>query len=116
MFYPKSPCCPDSMWGDNNNNYQEPVCPQNGSKREQLQRIRELGFAAYDLQLFLDTHPDDRKALELFTKISATLDSLIMDFENKYGPLRARSSANTTPFSWVADDYDWPWVREGEYR
>ena len=117
MFYPKSPCCPDNPWSDNNNNSSpSPYCHDTGSKNELFERIRELSFAAYDLQLYPDTHPMDEKALELFTKINATLSSAVMDFENQYGPLNAGSSPNTVPFKWVADDYDWPWVKKGENR
>ena len=112
MFYPKSPCCPDSPWGENNTPM--PDCPGNASAKEALRRIQELTFAAYDLQLYLDTHPYDKEALELFTQISATADSAMMDYQNKYGPLRAGSTKGSVPFRWVADDYDWPWAKEGE--
>lgn len=112
MFYPKSPCCPDSPWGENNT--PKPVCPGSNSAKEALRRIQELTFAAYDLQLYLDTHPHDREALELFAQISATADSAMMDYENKYGPLRAGNTKGGVPFRWVADEYNWPWAKEGE--
>lgn len=114
MFYPKSPCCPDSMCGDDSREKQETVCKDSSSASELLTQIHQLGFAVYDLQLYLDTHPYDEQALELFTKLSATLASVKMDYEMNFGPLKACSSKNETPFAWVADDYDWPWAKKGE--
>lgn len=109
MFYPTSPCCPEC--NEDNRMYS---CPSDSTKTELLKNICRLKFSAYDLQLFLDTHPYDEKALELFTQICASLDSATMDYEAKYGPLKAFSSKNAVPFQWVAEDYNWPWVKEGE--
>ena len=115
MYYPKSPCCPDNGSGENKC-VPNGCCPveNNDSKKELLLKIQELTFAAYDLQQFLDTHPDDKQALELFTQVSATAQSMILDYENMYGPLKAGSSPNEIPFMWVDDEYDWPWVKMGE--
>ncbi len=112
MYYPNSPYCPENMCDCNQNN-------NNGgntnlSKEELMRKIQEVKFAAYDLQLFLDTHPENTQALDLYTKLNATAKTLVADYENNYGPLKASSSPNSVPFMWVADDYKWPWVKKEE--
>ena len=90
-------------------------CPENNAtQKELLNRIRETAFAITDLNLFLDTHPSCKQALELFTSLAFTLESLKREYTSKYGPLKAMDSANDTPFEWVSDKYLWPWQRKKE--
>ena len=77
-------------------------------------KIQQTCFAAYDLQLYLDTHPDCKEALDLYTKLNATAASLKQDYENCYGPLKASASPNETPFKWADNCYDWPWAKVKE--
>ena len=130
MYYPNSPYCPNcdknncgsdggnngnnGSNGNNGNNENNGNGGTNLSQSALLRKIREIEFAAYDIQLFLDTHPYDDQALDLFTQLSATAKSLEQDYEHTYGPLMAGASPNETPFVWVADDYNWPWVKEGD--
>jgi len=73
-----------------------------------------MKFAAYDLQLFLDTHPDDSNALNDYVHTVQEAKRLEMQYEKMYGPLKATSAPNCTPFAWVADP--WPWERMTERR
>lgn len=114
MFYPKSPCCPDNGCSDETNLPKAIESRCADSEAELLEKIRQLSFTAYDLQLFLDTHPGDEQALELFTKVCATLAGAKTDYEMKFRPLRAFSTKNEIPFAWVSDSYSWPWAKEGE--
>ena len=111
--------------GSNNGNGNMPgmgdcMCPENGNgsgngstgnmnKNELMQYISELEFAITDLNLYLDTHPDSREALEMFTKLSATLKSLKADYTKRYAPICASDAKNETPFSWVSPEHKWPW-------
>ncbi len=83
--------------------------PTNSTQSEMMKQIMHTEFALVDLNLFLDTHPDCREALELFTKLAASLKSLKADYETKFGPLYAWSSRNETPFQWVEQGRKWPW-------
>ena len=105
MYYPNSPYCIDNTSETNSMKYNK--C----SKNELLLEIQQACFAAYDLQLYLDTHPDCAEALDLFTKLNATISSLKFDYENLYGPLKASSSPNETPFKWADENYEWPWAK-----
>ncbi len=79
----------------------------NMNRNDMLRRIMELEFAATDLNLYLDNHPDDREALEMFTKLCAMLKSLEHDYSRRFEPLTAGESSNQTPFQWVKTA--WPW-------
>jgi len=81
----------------------------NNTKSEMMRKIQETEFSAIDLNLFLDTHPDSKEALELYTKLCATLKSLKADYVSKFGPLCAKDSINTAPFQWVETGRKWPW-------
>ncbi len=83
--------------------------PTNSTQSEMMKQIMHTEFALTDLNLFLDTHPDCKEALELFTKLAATLKSLKADYETKFGPLYAWSSRKETPFQWVEQGTKWPW-------
>ena len=112
---------PDNNRPDNNRpgnncpgNNRPDYCPDDGnsgnmSKSEMLKRISELDFAITDLNLYLDTHPENKEALEMLTKLAATCKSLKADFTQKYGPLLVTDVMNETPFSWVSPEHKWPW-------
>ena len=38
-------------------------CPRDCKREEMIMKVRELDFAVEDLALYLNTHPEDRKAL-----------------------------------------------------
>lgn len=113
MYYPNSPYCP-SGGGENAIEQARYGYNSRNSKESLMRQIQQTEFAAYDLQLYLDTHPDCAEALELFTKLHATARSLRQDYENAYGPLRAANSPCDTPFAWNDTCYAWPWAKEGE--
>ncbi|MGB9867002.1 MAG: spore coat protein CotJB [Bacillota bacterium] len=73
-----------------------------------LKRIMELSFTALELNLFLDTHPDDQRALADFNATVQELESARMNYEMKFGPLlNFGLSQSTTPWKWV--EGPWPW-------
>lgn len=107
MYYPDAPCC--VMGNAETKHYAE-----KNDKKQMLQTISELDFSLTDLNLYLDTHPSDKEALELFKKLAATLNSYVFDYEKSFGPLCARANTDTRYFMWVSDDIKWPWQRECE--
>ncbi len=56
-------------------------------RERMLREIQELEFTAIDLQLFLDTHPDNKRALADYIAISAELREAKERYERAYGPL-----------------------------
>lgn len=75
-----------------------------------LQKIQSYNFAAYDMLLYLDTHPDDKKAFEMFRELVAKTKSLKVQYEEANGPLSAYSAAENDSFTWL--ESPWPWEKE----
>lgn len=79
------------------------------TKREiLLKKISTYGFAMLDLQIFLDTHPNDEKTLSKIRKFRDILQPLREEYERNYGPLT--KSEDTNNWTWV--NAPWPWESE----
>lgn len=73
-----------------------------------MRNIQAIGLSMYDVHLFLDTHPDNKTALELFKRYRAKYETLVAGYERLYGPLTAGSEASTADgWRWITDP--WPW-------
>ena len=60
------------------------------------------------LNLYLDLHPQDGNAIDLFNQYRMQKESLTNEYESKYGPITLSSnSLNTYPWAW--DNMPWPW-------
>lgn len=74
-----------------------------------LNKLNAYAFAAYDWNLYLDTHPDDKDAIMMFHKMAGKARELRQEFEEKYGPLTAEASTNMQYWNWLDDP--WPWEK-----
>ncbi len=81
-----------------------------GGRCALLRRIQETDFAVTEANLFLDTHPDCRQALEYFNENADLLAELTAQFEAAYGPITARGGDSDGCWQWV--DSPWPWQIE----
>ena len=79
------------------------------NKSELMRRIQELSFVKTETELFLDTHPTCRQALDYFHKIVGELDMALTEYQNKYGPIVAEGSG-IDRWSWI--DGPWPWQND----
>ena len=83
------------------------IKPMN-QQAEMLTYIDALCFACVDLSLYLDTHPNDKQAIETFNKYRSEKETLVKRYESQFGPLTLDSeSLNSYPWSW--NDRPWPW-------
>lgn len=80
------------------------------SENSLMKKLQSYGFAAYDMLLYLDTHPKDKKAFEMFKELVEKTNELKMEYENKYGPLTPYSAARFDTFTWL--EGPWPWQKE----
>lgn len=78
-------------------------------KKALMKELMAHDFAAYDLQLFLDTHPSDQKAMECFAKETKAAKELKKEYEEKYGPITAAGAKKEVPWQWIKS----PWTWEG---
>ena len=79
----------------------------NNDREKLLRQIMEYKFYINDLALYLDTHPCDKRALELHNKYVEKLDEVTKEFEKMYGPL----TIETVMESWEWAQDLWPWQR-----
>ena len=74
-----------------------------------LQQLQAEDFALYEVALYLDAHPQNKKALRFYEehkKIAAMLREAI----NSAAPLTVYDNQNTEKWQWV--DGPWPWEKE----
>lgn len=77
-----------------------------------LSELQALEFVILELGLYLDTHPDDSEALELFRQYVSMEKDGRQRYEAQYGPLTPSAAAESKTFNWVGDP--WPWnLQEG---
>ena len=74
----------------------------------ELKKITQLDFALVDLGLYLNTHPEDNYALNLYNDIAKKADMCRMNYEKNFGPLCSfRSCTNKNSWNWINNP--WPW-------
>lgn len=81
------------------------------SQSELRNQIRSYQFAAYDMLLFLDTHPEDKKGFAIYKSLVKKSRELVEMYQQQYGPLSAESAADYTEFKWTQSP--WPWEKGG---
>ena len=79
-------------------------------REEMIQQIRGLDFAIIELGLYLNTHPEDEKALCLQRKYAKQVKELKDKYQKVYGPLTINYPCNK--WRWLEEP--WPWER-GNY-
>jgi spore coat protein JB len=77
-------------------------------RTELLRQIQELQFAAVELTLFMDIHPEQRQPLADYNRIAEHLRSLMDEYEKLYGPLMPFGQS-TVENRWSWTDEPWPW-------
>ena len=80
------------------------------SRAEMLKQVQCYNFAAYDMLLYLDTHPEDKKAFKMFQELVKKTNELKCEFEKNFGPLSQFRTASQDSFNWL--DNPWPWEKE----
>jgi spore coat protein JB len=76
------------------------------ARLKMLKEVMAADFAAIDLQLYLNTHPYDRRALTVYMSNARRAKMLMENFERMYGPITAIAS-NSYPWPWIENP--WPW-------
>lgn len=76
-------------------------------KMDLLRKLDAYAFAAYEWNLYLDTHPEDTDAIAMFHKMAGRARELKEEYENNFGPITAEGSQNMDFWDWISDP--WPW-------
>ncbi|GFN21988.1 MAG: spore coat protein CotJB [Thermoanaerobacteraceae bacterium] len=77
-------------------------------RRQLLKQIMAIEFTALELNLYLDTHPQDYRALKEYNAAAQELAKLKEQYESRYGPL-TNYGTTPSPDAWRWIDDPWPW-------
>jgi len=73
-----------------------------------LHKLQAVDFVLVELTLYLNTHPEDRKAIEQFNFYVQKKQALKGQFDQQFGPLQQYgNSPSRAPFDWK--EAPWPW-------
>lgn len=78
-------------------------------KAQLKKKIHQLDFAIHELVLFLDTHPVNRKAMELLKKYREKRRECIAMYEEKFGPYIVTHDDVPANNCWKWLESPWPW-------
>ena len=71
-----------------------------------MAEVMALGFAVHELGLYLDMHPQDTEALELFNTYVRLSQTAKENYEEIYGPL-TMATVSEGEYQWSSGP--WPW-------
>lgn len=71
-----------------------------------LKELMSYEFMSIDLNLYLNTHPYDGRALMVFINTAQRAKMIRDNYERMYGPITA-SASNSYPWPWI--NSPWPW-------
>ena len=80
---------------------------RNRVRQEMMKQIKCLNFAVVDIAEYLDTHPNDKKALCLHREYTNELKVLKDKYQKIFGPLDIYYPCNK--WRWLEEP--WPWER-----
>lgn len=73
---------------------------------EMLKEIMALEFSGVELNLYLDTHPVDQRALAIHNDYMVRLRKLKDEYQRKYA-LLTHEFVSDCPWNWIENP--WPW-------
>ena len=88
-------------------NYEPVSLSANTEQGKLYLELSRYAFAAHELNLYLDLHPEDTTMLALFNDYRKKANELIMKYEDSYGPLTVSSDTMSNSFLWEEDSFPW---------
>ncbi len=79
-------------------------------KEQMLNDIGTVSFCMVELMLYLDTHPNDRNAMEYFNHYAHIKDQLSREFSREFFPLTAKDSDCNKEWRWGMAPLPWEGV------
>ena len=72
-----------------------------------LGELMGLDFMIKELNLYLDTHPDDEEAFALLKTVIGLAEEGRERYVRTYGPITVKDLQNCSRYTWLRDP--WPW-------
>ena len=86
------------------------VEPMN-EQAQMLTYVDAYSFGAHDINLYLDTHPNDRAMIELYHQYQKEIENALRQYEKRFGPITLESESTlSTPWAWNRSP--WPWENQ----
>ena len=77
--------------------------------------LQALEFVVLELGIYLDTHPEDTEAFQLYRQYVAMERTARAVYEEANGPLMKDAAVNFDAYRWLSDP--WPWnFRQSEVK
>ena len=76
-------------------------------RKKALMRVQTYGFSLDEAVLFLDTHPNDKAALDYYHKTLALYNMAVKEYVANYGPLETTQVHSNKNWSWATDRLPW---------
>ena len=76
-----------------------PDCP--------VSELMAIDFAAHDLGLYLDTHPEDTEAFDAYRDLLKLCKEARDKYVRKYGPIKQKDLIHADGYTWLNNP--WPW-------
>lgn len=82
----------------------------NRNRERVLRQIMAYDFAQNEMVLYLDTHPEDQRALNEYHKVTQKSKELKEFYNQNFGPLTPAENRSTTEWQWIHGP--WPWENQ----
>ena len=79
-----------------------------------LSELQALGFAIQELALYLDTHRNDREALEIYRSYQKMYKKCTQEYMKQYGPLTHKMISDSEKYDWLDDPWPWEYCKNKE--
>ena len=99
--------CKENKCEENRNDCE---CTRDMRRQEMIDEIKSLDFTIIELALYLDTHPEDQRAICMHREYARQVKDLKDKYQKMYGPLTIFYPCNKG--RWLEEP--WPWER-GNY-
>lgn len=78
-----------------------------------VERIKAYDFAMIEMNLYLDTHPQDKQALCLFQMYNEKRQLLVNEYEKHFGEfITTVNDVQGDRFTWICDPWPWDYCKE----
>lgn len=80
------------------------------NRRKLMRELSAYDFVLDELTLYLDSHPNDKNALKMFSQASQKAKELRMRYVQTYGPLTPSENRSDDTWEWIKGP--WPWEND----
>ena len=87
---------------------------KNEKRATPMTDLQTMAFVIQELALYLDTHREDREALELYRSYQKMYDHCREEYRKKYGPMNHMHPSDAEGYEWLDDPWPWEYCRNKE--